>query len=171
MKIRFIITLLLLSFSLSGVAQSAYGRYSSRLTKDGMCYFFRNKKLTKTKEIRRFDYDMTYLDWKDSVTVNFTILADTPKLPTLFKIVCGADTFTCNNLKRFFVDVTKKGYEIRMSSLFSEDEIRKMINSSFAPVFVLDIDEKRATATYSKHSWEKESNKLQMILHLIDSMK
>ena len=114
---------------------------------------------------------MTYLDWKDSVTVNFTILADMPELPTSLKIISGADTFACNNLKRLFVDVAKKGYEIRMSSLISENELKKIIKSPYAPVFTLNLNGKCATATYSKSSWKKESKKLQMVLHLIDSMK
>ena len=171
MRIKFLITLFGLLLSLPGIGQSIYNRYSSRMTADGMCYFFRNKKLTETEAINRLDYDMTYLDWKDSVTVNFTIWADAPQLPKSLKIISEVDTLVCDNLKRLFVDITKKGYEIRMSSLFSKEEIRKMIHSTSAPIFTFDMDRRNATATYSKSSWEKDSKKLQIILQLIDSTK
>lgn len=170
MKQRFIILFLMLVIPLIGIAQSVSSRYSGRMTQDGMCYFFRKMKLSEKEGVKDFYYDMTYLDWTDSITVNFSIIADKPETPKMLTIISGDTTFVCDNLKCLFVDVLKKGYEIRMSSSFSEKAIRKMIETSSAPIFQVKFKD-NVTAAYSKSSWKKDSKMLQMIFQMIDVVK
>ena len=161
---------MLLVIPILGIAQSVSNRYSGRMTQDGMCYFFRKMKLSEKEGIKDFYYDMTYLDWTDSVTVNFSIIADKPETPKMLTIISGDSTFVCDNLKCLFIDVLKKGYEIRMSSSFPEKVIRKVIETSSAPIFQVKFKDD-VTATYSKSSWREDSKKLQMIFQMIDVVK
>ena len=79
--------------------------------------------------------------------------------------------FVCDSLKCLFVDVLKNGYEIRMSSFFSEKSVRKMIQTLSVPVFRMKMKNDDVVATYSKSAWKKDSKKLQIIFHMIDVVK
>lgn len=152
-------------------AQSAHNRYSSRLTPDGMCYFFRQIEISKLEGISKFEYDMTYLDRNDSVTVNFTIHSPAPNSPKVTHIKSGNNTFTCEKTERYFVDITKKGYVIRSSAKFHKNEIDKIVFCTSAPVFYFKLGAADASATYTESAWKKDSKKLQNILNLIYSTK
>jgi hypothetical protein len=114
---------------------------------------------------------MTYLDWNDSVTVNFTIHSSVPNSPKITHIKNGEYTFTCDNTERYFVDITKSGYIIRSSAKFHKKEIHQMSFSNNAPIFQFKLGELNVSATYTESAWKKDRKKLQSVLNLIYSTK
>lgn len=169
MKNIFLTLLLAMACSLAAFADSTKNRYSSRLTGEGICYFIRDMKLTKLENIDKFIYDMTYVDWNDSITVNFTVLAESPVAPKELVLKGDTKSFTCTKIERFYVDITRKGYELRLSSTFHKDEIKEIVFSKTPPVFCFKLGDIDATATYSKSAWKKDGKKLQSIITLIEA--
>ncbi len=88
-------------------AQSADGRYISRMTQDGTLYFINPQKLSKTEGIKNFEYDMTLLSWTDSATVNFTFRSGLMAKPENLAIRSGNNVFRCDAFKPLFIDIKK----------------------------------------------------------------
>ena len=61
MDIKLLPLLVSVMVCLNMQAQSADGRYISRMTQDGTLYFINPQKLSKTEGIKNFEYDMTLL--------------------------------------------------------------------------------------------------------------
>ena len=61
-------------------AQSIDKRYRTFLTSNGMLHFIGTKKLTKTENLTKFDFDITYITGTDSATVNFSFVTEIPKI-------------------------------------------------------------------------------------------
>lgn len=154
---RIIIILLVL---IVGIPSFALERYASRMTPDGTIYFIMPKKLSKLHGIKHFDYDMTLLSWTDSVTVNFTFESGIMGLPTDLSIKSGTRTFGCDNYSLLFQDLKKKGFEIRVTSKFSTEDIKEMIYSETPPVFIFYQGENEESATYSEGAWKKDRKNL-----------
>lgn len=151
---------LLMAFMSMAYAQSADGRYTSRMTQDGTLIFINPKKINKLHNIRHFDYDMTLLSWTDSTTINFTFETDIMQLPEDFTIVSGEDVFTCKNYSPLFIDIKKKHYEIRITSKFPNNEISKIFESEKPPIFSFTQKGIAESATYSENAWRKDRKKL-----------
>lgn len=158
--------LTLLFMSILSINVFADDRYASRMTQDGFIYFISPHKLDKTTRISDFEYDMTCLTWTDSVTVNFTYKSKSILLPEELSIMSCGKEFACHEFKTLFTDIVKGGYEIRISSIFSCDDIKDIINCKEPPVFVLSKGGIEYTATYSKGGWRKDSGKLVNIFNL-----
>jgi len=147
-------------------AQSAEGRYVSRMTQDGTLYFIMPKKLGECSGIKKFEYDMTCLSWSDSVTVNFTFHSKSVARPTNLRIESCGDSFQCSSSSLLFTDIVKNGYEIRVTSKFLVSEIEKVLQCPNSPAFMFEQDGVVRTAEYSKGAWGKDRKKLVDILNL-----
>lgn len=163
--------LFFITVAIDSSAQTIRQRYSSRLTQDGICYFFRKVELSKLENIDKFVYDMTYLDWNDSVAINFTIHSSIPNAPKVTNIKSGENSFICDKTERYFVDVTNNGYIIRSSAKYHKNDLDKIVFSKDKPIFCFQLGNTEASATYSDSAWKKDSKKLQSILNLIYSLK
>lgn len=156
----------LLLISLVFTASYALERYASRMTPDGTIYFIMPKKLSKLQGIRHFDYDMTLLSWTDSVTVNFTFESRIIGLPSDLTIKSGNSFFKCDNYSLLFQDIIKKGFEIRVTSKFSTEDLKEIINSDFPPIFYFQQENNEESATYSEGAWRKDRKQLMDIFNL-----
>ncbi len=166
-QMKRIISLIFLVFvSVHLFAQSVEDRYFSRMTQDGTLYFIVPKKLGKCSGIKKFEYDMTYLSWSDSVTVNFTFRSKSVACPSELKIESCENLYLCSNYSLLFTDIVKDGYEIRVTSKFSVDEIERVLKCSESPVFMFKQDGVLRTAEYSKGAWDKDRKKLIDIYNL-----
>lgn len=162
------LTLLLVAMlvTLGVAAQSADGRYTSRMTQDGTLFFVMPQKIGKLSGIKRFEYDMTMLTWTDSVTVNFTFESDRMSLPENLEIVSGANRYACADYSPLFIDIKKKHYEVRITSKFPADQIKSIVGSATPPVFSFTQDGVPESATYSEGAWRKDRKKLSDIYQL-----
>ena len=157
---------------LPGWSQSSFHRYSSRITNDGICYFFKECKLKSVSGMKQFEYDMTYPDWTDSITVNFSIYCDTPEVPQKLSIRGGDKIYACNYFRSLYVDIIKGGYEIRMTSRFAKEDITSLLQQPESPMaFEMEMKGKKMFATYKNGAWKKDRKKLNDIFLLINSIK
>lgn len=168
---KFFASLLLILFPLLAAAQSAQGRYVSRMTQDGKLIFIEPKKISVCSEIKKFEYDVTCLTWADSATVNFTFVSRTISKPRDLKIKsCGSD-YVCDNYSLLYTDIVKSGYEIRVSAKYPVADIEKIFQCETSPVFSFKQDDIERTAAYSKSAWAKDRVKLNAIMNLYNTSK
>lgn len=146
--------------------QSSQVRYTSRITPDGTIFFINPQKLDVLTNLRRFEYDMTLLNWKDSVTINYTIETSRMTAPENFKLVSGDKVYPCKDFSLLFADIKKQHYEIRVTSRFSFQELAQIIASETSPAFVFTQNGVQETAKYKDSAWKKERKKLLAIVQL-----
>ena len=163
---RIIILLTVIFCALQASAQSADGRYTSRMTLDGMLYFMHPKKITKCDGIERFEYDMTLLSWTDSVTVNFTFKSKSVAYPENLQIQTCGKSIQNIPYSLLFTDIVKGGYSIRVTSKISSAELEGIVSCMSSPVFVFEQDGVKRTASYSDGAWKKDAKKLSDIYHI-----
>ncbi|MBP3589793.1 MAG: hypothetical protein J6J61_04375 [Muribaculaceae bacterium] len=169
---KFFTALILLIVSVVGAsAQSAAGRYASRMTPDGTLFFVMPHKLGDTHGIKHFEYDMTLLSWTDSVTINFTFQASEMERPADLELCSGDSVYRCDRYSPLFTDIKKNGYEIRITSAFSAAAIKAVISSKEPPVFRFRQNGKAESAGYKPGAWLKDRKKLQDIFRLYEYAK
>lgn len=151
---------------ISALAQSAENRYHSRMTADGYIFFCNAHKLNQLDNIKKFEYDMTFLTWTDSVTVNFTFESSRISAPTNLSLKIANETIKCLNFSPLFIDIKKNHYEIRITSKFALNTICNMIESPVAPVFQFEQDGILESATYKESDWKKDQKKLKDIYQI-----
>lgn len=144
----------------------AEARYASRMTQDGTIFFIEPQKLTDLGNIKRFEYDMTLLSWTDSVTVNFTFESERLAMPQNLIIKSGDSSFVCTDFSDLFFDLKRNRYEIRITSKFSVEEIREIINSENPPIFSFIQDGVNEYASYKSGAWRKDRKRLMKIFQL-----
>ncbi|MDE6512936.1 MAG: hypothetical protein K2L05_01980 [Muribaculaceae bacterium] len=158
--------LLLLFVIVVAKAQSAQGRYHSRLTPDGTLFFIQPHKLNNLSGIKSFSYDVTLLNWQDSATVNFTFESDFMEAPSNLQIVVQDKQFICKTFSPLYIDIKKNHYVIRITSKFSVDEIGQFCSSDVPPVFSFDQGDIRMSASYKPKAWISDRKKLNDIFKL-----
>lgn len=141
-------------------------RYVSRMTQDGTLYFIEPKKLGVRENLHTFEYDMTLLTWSDSATVNFTFVSKNMELPAGFAIKNADYDYECTSYSPLYIDIVKKGYEVRITSKFPVAQIEKIIESPAPPVFTFTQGGAAESASYTQGAWNKDRLKLQNILSL-----
>lgn len=169
---RRIVTIFAIIFvAFQALAQSASGRYVSRMTRDGTLYFVEPKKLSECEGIKKFEYDMTLLSWADSVTVNFTFKSASVAYPGRLSIVTCGGGIACRDYSLLFTDIVKGGYSIRVTSKFSIADLGKILGCASPPVFTFYQDGVARTASYSAGAWRKDRKKLNDIFNLYQLRK
>lgn len=163
---RILVLLTIIFCALFASAQSADGRYTSRMAQDGMIYFINPKKITKCNGIERFEYDMTLLSWTDSVTVNFTFKSKSVAYPEKLQIQTCGKNITTIPYSLLFTDIVKGGYSIRVTSKISSADLEDIISCKSSPVFVFEQDGVERTASYSEGAWKKDEKKLSDIFYI-----
>ncbi|MCM1336149.1 MAG: hypothetical protein NC187_02620 [Candidatus Amulumruptor caecigallinarius] len=162
-----IVALLLIAVAaLAAYSQSASGRYVSRMTRDGTLFFVNPQKLTRCTGISKVDYDMTFLTWTDSVTVNFTFRTKVPYRPDSLRIDCCGTSYPCSDYSLLFTDIVKGGYEIRVTSRYPVADIGRMLECAESPVIAFTQDGAACSAAYSKGAWASDRKKLLDIYNL-----
>jgi hypothetical protein len=147
-------------------AQSAEGRYSSRMTRDGVIYFIMPKSIKDLSGIKKFEYDITLLNWSDTATVNFTFESVSMIIPDDIYLKSGNHDYKSLESSSLFIDIKKNHYEIRISSRFLVQDIEKAFNTTISPVFTFRQEEIEKRAAYKPGAWKKERKKLSDIFKL-----
>lgn len=152
-------------------AQSAKGRYVSRMTQDGMLYFIEPKKLSKLENIQRFEYDITLISWSDSATINFTFKSKQVDYPDSLYINSCHDHNKITEYSLLFTDIVKGGYEIRVTSKIDTNTLGRLISCPEPPVFSFYQNGTVCSATYSGSAWKSDQKKLSDIFNLYNLRK
>lgn len=146
-------------------------RYNSRITPDGTIFFVNPQELASLKNLRQFEYDMTLLSWKDSVTVNYTIESSSMKVPEGLKIIIDGNIYDCDTYSVLFIDMKRQYYRIRITSKIPMLELARIVESSDPPIFVFVQEGIQKEATYTSRKWKKGRKQLWGILQLFDYSK
>lgn len=165
MKLKFAL-LILLIFNLPLFGQSAENRYHSRMTQDGVLFFIMPQKLHDLQGMKKFEYDMTLLNWTDSATINFTFESNSISIPTGLTIKNNTESIVCRSYSPLFIDLKKNHYEIRITAKFSINEVDSFIESTTPPRFCFMQDNQLMSASYRAGAWKKDRIKLQKIFQL-----
>lgn len=147
-------------------AQSAEGRYSSRMTQDGFIFFANPQRLKELNNIKRFEYDMTMLTWTDSITVNFTFESTSMVMPHDLRIKYDGGVVKCDAYSSLFTDIKKDYYEIRITSRYSTSDIERILKSEKSPCFCFSQGDMEESAAYKPGAWKKDRKKLNDIFNL-----
>ena len=146
--------------------QSTQRRYASRITPDGTIFFIHPQKLGALTNLRRFEYDMTLLSWKDSVTINFTIESSWMTAPENLELASGDEVYPCEDFSVLYTDIKKQHYVIRVTSKFPLQELAQIIASTTSPTFAFTQNGVLEAAKYTDSAWKKERKKLLAIIQL-----
>lgn len=150
-------------------AQSIGKRYRSHLSECGTINFFRPIKLNDKTNTDLFVFDMTYISHSDSVTVCCSIRTKHPNTVKSLELINSDQDIASNNVSVLYCDVLKRGYEIRITSRFSFNDIQHIYKESIPLMFkIIFNDDSSCTATYSRSKWEKESQNITRILESIN---
>lgn len=159
-------------FSISALcnAQSIEKRYSSYLSYTGVINFFQPKKLKKNTNIDMFVFDMTYISYSDSVTLNCTYrISNGNNIKSLNLKSSNNNIIDGNDLSVIYREVRKHGYEVRVTSRFAFNDIKTVFNNHTPLAFEIVLnDGSSCIASYRKSSWKKESFNVTRILESIN---
>lgn len=151
-------------------AQSIEKRYRSYLTSTGMLHFIGRKKLTKTENLSKFEYDITYIAGEDSATVNFSFVTDSPTLVKNCSVINNVDTVLIQNPRMMFRDILQKGYRIRTTTKIAFAKLRGFYNNATPFVFSMELENGvRCSASFTSSQWQRERMDIQRVFESIVS--
>ena len=150
-------------------AQSINKRYSSTMNAEGTIHFLRPYRLKKCDAMNGFEFDITYLSSEDSVTVNCTLEVKDPEKVSEMHLISGSKRLKGQSLKTFFCDVTKDGFNIRLSSRYKLSEWASLYASTEPIVFEFLVDDGTyRRATYKGSQWKTERENVTRIIKTIN---
>lgn len=165
MKKAFVL-LFLLIMAIPSYGLFSQRRYASRITPDGTIFFINPLKLGRLTNIHRFEYDVTLLSWKDSVTINLTIESPRMTAPEDFRIASDDKVYPCEDFSVLYTDIKRQHYVIRVTSKFSLHELTQIIASATGPIFTFTQNGVVESAAYTGSAWKKECKKLSAIIQI-----
>lgn len=166
-RIHFILLFLLISALCN--AQAIEKRYSSHLSNTGIVNFFLPKKLKKNTNIDMFRFDMTYISYSDSVTLNCTYRIRNRNNIKTFNLKSNNNSIHGEDFSVIYREVRKHGYEVRVTSRFSFNDIKNVFNNHTPLHFEIVLNDNSSyMASYRKSAWKKESFNVTRILESIN---
>ena len=166
MTVRITLFLISLLVSLICPAQSIEKRYSSYVSERGIVNFFRPKKLNDNTNMGGFEFDMTYVSHRDSVTVNCSINVRNSEPVVYAELRNGEEKRAGENVYVIYRDITKKGYLVRLSTSYPLKDIQECFSNRNPLVFCFRMkDGTTCSASYTPLQWKKDSYLVSRILN------
>lgn len=167
--VRRLLICTLLAMICTGIsAQSIEKRYRSFLTSNGMLHFIGKKVLTKTTNISKFEYDITYIAGNDSATVNFSFVSDSPTSVHKCSLINNEDNINVSNPQMMFRDIIKKGYKIRTTTQVAFSDLQKLYGRTDPFKFSLVLENGNScSASFDSKQWKKERTDIQRVFNSI----
>jgi len=168
-KIGFLFILFSFLVSLEADAQVGLKRLFSHNYDEGTMYFIGIKKLNKLEGMKKFEYDLTYLDFRDSVTVNFTVISPNPTDVVGLTIENGEQSIAANGVELLYHEVKGKNYVVRTTSKVPYKDFKVMMTADSPMCFTVKrADGKGGSAQYKPSQWKKEKDLFSRIIYLIN---
>ena len=168
---RILVFAVSLLVSVSSVsAQSINKRLFSHVTQKGTVYFIGEKRLSSPDpDIKRFEYDLTYLASGDSVTVNFTVISSNPNNIETLEICNGEKNVEATNVELLFHEIQKKNYVVRTTSRVSYQELKDILKTDIPIWFDFSrTDGQKSRSQYKPSEWKKEKELFERVFYLIN---
>lgn len=151
-------------------AQSIDKRYRTYLTANGMLHFVGKKKLTKTENLTKFDFDITYVAGTDSATVNFSFVTDIPTSVKSCSLTNGHVSVAAAHPRMMFRDVMKRGYKIRTTTTIAFNDLQQLYAHESPFTFSLTLENGAGcTASFTPSQWKKERKDLERVFSSINT--
>lgn len=161
--------LILALFSLSCLADSFDRRVHTMMTPEGEMYYVGSKKLSKVDGgVKRFEYDLTYVEGRDSVTVNFTLVSANPTDVAKFSISNGQSQVEAGSVGVIYHEMSGKAYEVRSTAKVLYADLKAILSGDASVAFSFTRqDGQQQNASYTPSQWKKESELYKRIFYMI----
>ena len=166
MKKIILLLLLLLSTLTNVVAQPNSSRCVTFLGADGQGTFFKPHKVPSDNKDVRFEYDMTYIEKKDSITLNFSFITKDMKEVESMHIQGDGKTLKPLYQQRLFIELLGEKFITRIHTVFNFNKLRDLLSNSNSVSFIVVTKDKTYTNTYKKSDWKKERIVFNKIFYL-----
>ena len=118
-------------------AQSVSNRLNPFSTKKGDAYFIGNKKLSeRSKDIKRFVFDMTYVSHCDSLTMNFTVVSPNREDISRLSVSNGTFTTEASDVKLLYHETKGRNFVVRTTAQLSYKDIKKLYTSRIRRLYL-----------------------------------
>ena len=161
---------LFLLVSKIGYSQKIGKYYVASTQKDGILYFIEPQEKFKNDKKEELFYDITYHTKSDSITLNFTYVADQIRDIDHLTFAQSEDIFR-HPATRIFIDDDKNKWKHRYSTRISYEDFKKIIENKRSPVFTVFGEDTSQKLFIQEKKWQKESAILYKIFDLIASNK
>ena len=149
-------------------AQSIDKRYRTFLTSNGMLHFIGTKKLTKTENLTKFDFDITYITGTDSATVNFSFVTEIPTSVKSCSLTNGHMSVVAAHPRMMFRDIMKRGYKIRTTTTIAFNDLQQLYANERPFTFSLTLENGAScAASFTPSQWVKEKKDLERVFSSI----
>lgn len=166
MKQITLLVFFLISTLCNVVAQPNSSRCVTFLGADGQGTFFKPHKVPSDNKDVRFEYDMTYIEKQDSITLNFSFITKDMKEVESMHVQGDDKILKPIFSKRLFIELQGKNYITRIHTIFNFKELRDLLSNSNSVSFIIVTKDKTYTNTYKKSDWKKERIVFNKIFYL-----
>lgn len=149
--ILFGISLFIFVFSFG---QKNSDKYLVRKVDGGLLYFVKPFSALRAENSGRVEFDMTYLNVKDSITLNFYFINKKLENIKVLAFVTEADTLLKVPVSLLFADKLKKNFRFRGNTSFLYSKWLQILNQSKTVKLVL-ISDSNSPYLFRFNNWEK----------------
>lgn len=150
-------------------AQKIARQYTASLQANGTLYFIEPRLTFKSsQEPAELAYDLTYLDSKDSVTLNFTYISPMLKNIDSLRLTAGSLSLSSPS-KKIFIEDDKNDWKHRYSSRFLYADLARLMQQQETLALVLEDNNTSTVLTAAARKWKKQAAVLGKIFHLIEA--
>lgn len=144
-------------------------RVRTHLTDAGIVYYVGNKKLSNADaSIKLFEYDLTYVEDNDSVTVNFTLVSANPSDVSALTIGNGRKQVEASSVSLLFHETKGKAYEVRTTSRVLFSDLKLLFSDGLPITFsIRRADGQLQKAHYTESQWKKEKILFDKVFYMI----
>lgn len=146
--------------------------YYNYINQDNGHLFFieLDQEFTNKDEKSSLVFDLTHLTISDTITMNFTYVADEFKELEVIRFIQD-DMEVSSPLEKIFVNADKGDWVHRYSSCFLFDDLEKIYQNPKKASLALDYGDETTILDVKQKSWDKKSAILSKILTLIKANK
>lgn len=170
MSRRIVLALCLVLISLTTMAQTLDKRVLTHTTPYGTMYFISDKKLSKhSQDVKKFMYDVTCIEMRDSVVINSTLVSANPNDVAELSLTNGEQTVKADSVGVLYHQIKGSKYEIRTTARISYADFKSVCSGASPVEFrMVRTDGTPCSATYSDSQWKKEKEFFERVFYVIN---
>ncbi|MDU1905797.1 MAG: hypothetical protein E6772_13550 [Dysgonomonas sp.] len=147
--------------------QNVKNKYTSHSTSEGSVYFIKPLKGFENKQISsKLEYDITYLSSNDSLTYNFTFVAQTasPVDSVSFLVNNNKETVPA---KMLFISPEKNKWKHRVSLKVPNTNFTELYQNSIPYQLVIYSPKGKQTFSISNKDWQQQTSIVNKVFEII----
>ena len=149
-------------------AQSIDKRYRTFLTSNGMLHFIGTKKLTKTENLTKFDFDITSSG--TPIALRSGLVTEIPTSVKSCSLTNGHMSVVAAHPRMMFRDIMKRGYKIRTTTTIAFNDLQQLYANERPFTFSLTLENGAScAASFTPSQWVKEKKDLERVFSSINT--